>query len=50
MPNNARIAVPMVSTKNRASVSAKVCDQGFNISPDPPRVFFVQRIGRRPRA
>ena len=25
-------------------------DQGFNISPDALKVYFVQRIGRRPRA
>jgi hypothetical protein len=32
------------------NIFCKVCDQGFNVSPDPPKVFFVQRIGRRPRA
>ena len=32
------------------NIFCKACDQGFNISPDPPRVFFVQRIGRRARA
>ena len=32
------------------NVFCKACDQGFNIAPDPPKVFFVQRIGRRARA
>ena len=32
------------------NIFCKACDQGFNISPDPPKVLFVQRIGRRPRA
>jgi hypothetical protein len=32
------------------NIFCKTCDQGFNVAPDPPRVFFVQRIGRRPRA
>ena len=32
------------------NVFCKACDQGFNVSPDPPKVFFVQRIGRRARA
>lgn len=32
------------------NIFCKACDQGFNISPDPPKVHFVQRIGRRPRA
>ena len=34
----------------RRNIFCKACDQGFNISPDPPKVHFVQRIGRRPRA
>jgi hypothetical protein len=29
------------------NIFCKACDQGFNVSPDPPRVFFVQRHGRR---
>jgi len=32
------------------NVFCKACDQGFNVAPDPPKVFFVQRIGRRARA
>jgi hypothetical protein len=32
------------------NIFCKTCDQGFNVSPDPPRVFFVQRLGRRSRA
>jgi hypothetical protein len=40
--------------KPRAGLSrnifCKACDQGFNVEPDPPRVLFVQRIGRRSRA
>ena len=32
------------------NVFCKACDQGFNVSSDPPKVYFVQRIGRRPRA
>ena len=40
--------------KPRAGMSrnifCKACDQGFNVEPDPPRVLFVQRIGRRSRA
>jgi hypothetical protein len=32
------------------NIFCKACDQGFNVSPDPPKVYFVQRIGRRPRA
>jgi hypothetical protein len=54
MPSNARIAVPMVfHHKPRIGMSrnifCKACDQGFNVTPDPPKVYFVQRIGRRPR-
>ena len=26
------------------NVFCKACDQGFNISPDPPKVYFVQRL------
>jgi len=29
------------------NIFCKACDQGFNISPDAPKVYFVQRIGRR---
>ena len=40
--------------KPRISISrnifCKACDQGFDVAPDPPGVFFVQRIGRRARA
>jgi hypothetical protein len=32
------------------NIFCKACDQGFNISPDPPKAYFVQRIGRRSRA
>ena len=32
------------------NVFCKACDEGFNVTPDPPKVYFVQRIGRRPRA
>ena len=32
------------------NIFCKACDQGFNVSSDPPKVYFVQRIGRRPRA
>jgi hypothetical protein len=32
------------------NIFCKACDQGFNVAPDPPGVFFVQRIGRRARA
>ena len=32
------------------NIFCKACDQGFNVAPDPPKVYFVQRIGRRPRA
>ena len=46
-----RIATPMVSTSNRAWVSrnifCKACDQGFNVAPDPPKGYFVRRIGRQ---
>ena len=31
------------------NVFCKACDQGFNVTPDSPKVYFVQRIGRRPR-
>ena len=31
-------------------VFCKACDQGSNVTPDSPKVYFVQRIGRRPRA
>jgi hypothetical protein len=31
------------------SIFCKACDQGVNVSPDPPRALFVQRIGRRAR-
>ena len=26
------------------NIFCKVCDQGFNVSPDPSKVFFVQRM------
>jgi len=29
------------------NIFCRACDQGFNISPDAPKVYFVQRIGRR---
>ena len=29
------------------NIFCKACDQGFNVAPDPPKVYFVQRIGRR---
>jgi hypothetical protein len=32
------------------NIFCKACDQGFNVAPDPPKVYFAQRIGRRPRA
>ncbi len=32
------------------NIFCKACDQGFNVAPDPPGVFFVQRLGRRSRA
>ena len=32
------------------NIFCKACDQGFNVAPDPPKVFFVQRIDRRARA
>jgi hypothetical protein len=32
------------------NIFCKTCDQAFNVAPDPPKVHFVQRIGRRPRA
>jgi len=32
------------------NIFCKACDQGFNISPDALKVYFVQRIGRRPCA
>ena len=32
------------------NVFCKACDQGVNVAPHPPKVHFVQRIGRRPRA
>ena len=31
------------------NIFCKACDQGFNVSPDPPKAYFVQRIGRRSR-
>ena len=38
---------PRIGTSR--NVFCKVCHQGFNVAPDPPKVYFVQRIGRRPR-
>ena len=32
------------------NIFCKACDQGFNVAPDPPKAYFVQRIGRRTRA
>jgi len=32
------------------NIFCKACDQGFNISPDALKVYFVQRSGRRPCA
>jgi hypothetical protein len=32
------------------NIFCKVCGQGFNVAPDPPKAHFVQRIGRRSRA
>ena len=29
------------------NIFCKACDQGFNVAPDPPKGYFVRRIGRQ---
>jgi len=36
--------------KPGVGISRNIFCKGFNVSPDPPKVHFVQLIGRRPRA
>ena len=49
-PNCDALFRPQTARRYEPKHFLQACDQGFNVAPDPPKAYFVQRIGRRTRA